>query len=204
MEAATHQRDPSLIDGVTRSGVKKRSRAVLISKIVHPKSRPRRRGGDWEADLIQGAAETGFLLSLYERKSRVGKFYKLTGKESVDVAIGTVMTLGNFEVKTITSDNGLELARHGLVNDLLESESYFCKPYSSWEKGGVANDNGVVRQYFPKGSDFTGITLERLQEGKDEINNRPRNILGYASPNDLLAELEASYTESSNGGAFAD
>ncbi|MEJ6716865.1 MAG: hypothetical protein QNK82_00095 [Akkermansiaceae bacterium] len=56
----------------------------------------------------------------------------------------------------------------------------------------MANDNGVVRQYFPKGSDFTGITLERLQEGKDEINNRPRNILGYASPNDLLDELKAS------------
>ena len=70
--------------------------------------------------------------------------------------------------------NGLELARHRFVNDLLVSESYFCKPYSSWEKGGVENDNGLVRQYFPKGSDFTGITLERLQEVEDEINNRPR------------------------------
>ena len=138
-----------------------------------PEVAQRIRGGDWEADLIQGAAETGFLLSLYERKSRVGKFYKLTGKESVDVAIGTVMTLGNLEVKTITSDNGLEFARHGLVNDLLKSESYFCKPYSSWEKGGVENYNGLVRQYFPKGSDFTEITLERLQEVEDEINNRP-------------------------------
>ena len=81
---------------------------------------------------------------------------------------------------------------HGLVNDLLKSESYFCKPYSSWEKGGVENYNGLVLQYFPKGSDFTEITLERLQEVEDEINNRPRNILGYESPNDLLHELIAS------------
>ena len=62
---------------------------------------------------------------------------------------------------------------HGLVNDLLKSESYFCKPYSSWEKGGVETNNGLVLQYFPKGSDFTEITLERLQEVEDEINNRP-------------------------------
>jgi len=157
-----------------------------------PEVAQRIRYGDWEADLIQGVARSGFLLSLYERKSRVGKLYKLTGKQSEDVAIGIVMTLRNFDVKTITYHNGLEFAKHGFVNDLLGSESYFCKPYSSWEKGGVENYNGLVRQYFPKGSDFSGITQERLQEVKDEINNRPRNILGYESPNDLLHELKAS------------
>ncbi|MDB4304996.1 IS30 family transposase [Akkermansiaceae bacterium] len=83
-------------------------------------------------------------------------------------------------------------AKHGFVNDLLGSESYFCKPYSSWEKGGVENYNGLVRQYFPKGSDFSRITQEQLQEVEDEINNRPRNILGYESPNDLLHEMKAS------------
>jgi IS30 family transposase len=157
-----------------------------------PEVAQRIRYGDWEADLIQGVARSGFLLSLYERKSRVGKLYKLTGKQSEDVAIGIVMTLRNFDVKTITYHNGLEFAKHGFVNDLLGSESYFCKPYSSWEKGGVENYNGLVRQYFPKGSDFSGITQERLQEVEDEINNRPRNILGYESPNDLLHELKAS------------
>jgi len=150
------------------------------------------RYGDWEADLIQGRAGSGFLLSLYERKSRVGKLYKLTGKESEDVAIGIVLTLRGFNVKTITYDNGLEFAMHGFVNDLLGSDSYFCKPYSSWEKGGVENYNGLVRQYFPKGSDFTGITLERLWEVENEINDRPRNILGYDTPNDHLPELKAS------------
>jgi len=157
-----------------------------------PEVAQRIRYGDWEADLIQGASGSGFLLSLYERKSRVGKLFKLKGKESDAVAIGIIMTLRNFDVKTITYDNGLEFAKHGFVNDHLESESYFCKPYSSWEKGGVENYNGLVRQYFPKGSDFTEITLKRLQEVEDEINNRPRNVLDYETPNDHLDQLKAS------------
>ena len=137
-----------------------------------------------------------FLLSLYERKSRVGKLYKLKTKESDQVAIAIIMILKKFEVKTITYDNGLEFSKHGFVNDLVGSESYFCKPYRSWEKGGVENYNGLVRQYFPKGSDFTGITSQRLQEVEDELNERPRNILGYESPNDLLDHLQVSWIKS--------
>ena len=157
-----------------------------------PEVAARGRYGDWEADLIQGGSESGYLLSLYERKSRVGKLYKLESKESEKVAIGIILTLRKFNVKTITYDNGLEFSKHGFVNDVLSSKSYFCKPYSSWEKGGVENYNGLVRQYFPKGSDFTEITLERLQEVEDEINNRPRNILDYQAPNELLDALKAS------------
>lgn len=172
-------------------------RAEKIKNRVDIDERPsvvneRIRYGDWEADLIQGAAGTGYLLSLYERKSRLGKLWKLGGKESEDVAVGIIMTLRKFNVRTITYDNGLEFAKHGFVNDLLESQSYFCKPYSSWEKGGVENYNGLVRQYFPKGSSFAGITLERLQEVEDELNHRPRNILSYMTPNDHLDDLKAS------------
>jgi len=95
-------------------------------------------------------------------------------------------------VRTITYDNGLEFARHGFVNDLLASEIYFCKPCSSWEKGGVENYNGLVRQYFPKGYDFRTITPERFAEVENEINDRPRKTLGYASPNDFLDDLKAA------------
>jgi len=103
-----------------------------------------------------------------------------------------VTILREFDVKTITYDNGLEFARHGFVNELLTSESYFCKPYSSWEKGGVENYNGLVRQYFPKGYDFRKITPERLAEVENEINERPRKTLDYACPNDLLDQLRAA------------
>ena len=152
----------------------------------------RSRYGDWEAELIQGGGDSGFLLSVYERKSRVGKLCLLDGKNSSETAIGLVTVLREFDVKTITYDNGLEFARHGFVNGLLNSESYFCKPYSSWEKGGVENYNGLVRQYFPKGYDFRKITPERLEEVENEINERPRKTLGYACPNDLLDELKAA------------
>lgn len=186
------------INGTRR--YRRRNKVGRVEKIknrVDIEERPeevaqRIRYGDWEADLIQGAGKSGFLLSLYERKSRVGKLYKLESKESRDVAIGIVMILKNFEVKTITYDNGLEFAMHGFVNDLLGSESYFCKPYSSWEKGGVENYNGLVRQYFPKGSDFSGITPDLLLAVEEEINDRPRNILNYQTPNDLLDQLHAS------------
>jgi len=152
----------------------------------------RSRYGDWEADLIQGGGDSGFLLSVYERKSRVGKLYRLGGKGSSETAVALVTILREFDVKTITYDNGLEFARHGFVNELLTSESYFCKPYSSWEKGGVENYNGLVRQYFPKGYDFRKITPERLAEVENEINERPRKTLDYACPNDLLDQLRAA------------
>ena len=152
----------------------------------------RKRYGDWEADLIQGGAGSGFLLSVYERKSRIGRLHRLPDKSSAETMKAIVTVLYGLKVSSITYDNGLEFARHELVNELLECESYFCKPYRSWEKGGVENYNGLVRQYFPKGHDFTTITPERLQEVEDEINNRPRNVLAYQSPSDLLDHLRAS------------
>jgi IS30 family transposase len=152
----------------------------------------RKRYGDWEADLIQGGAGSGFLLSVYERKSRIGRLHRLPDKSSAETMKAIVTVLHGLKVSTITYDNGLEFAMHGLVNELLECESYFCRPYHSWEKGGVENYNGLVRQYFPKGHDFETITPERLLEVEDEINNRPRNVLAYQSPNDLLDHLRAS------------
>ena len=152
----------------------------------------RNRYGDWEADLIQGAAGSGFLLSIYERKSRVGKLYLLPNKSSGETMKGIVTVLQGLKVHSITYDNGLEFAMHELVNNLLDCDSYFCKPYRSWEKGGVENYNGLVRQYFPKGHDFATITPERLQKVEEEINHRPRNTLAYQSPNDLLDHLKVS------------
>jgi IS30 family transposase len=152
----------------------------------------RRRYGDWEADLIVGVPGGGHLLSLYERKSRLGKLRHLPDKSSVETAMGVVTVLRNLVVISLTYDNGLEFAMHGFVNELLDCESYFCNPYSSWEKGGVENFNGLVRQYFPKGTDFQSTSASLLQAVEDEINNRPRNILNYRCPNELLDHLSLS------------
>ena len=152
----------------------------------------RERFGDWEADLIQGGDGSGFLVSLYERKSRLGLLYLMPDKSSVGTLKGIMTLLLGMEMHTITYDNGFEFARHGLINELLECESYFYKPYRSWETGGVENYNGLFRQYFPKGHDFTTITQERLQEVQEEINNRPRKVHAYIPPNDFLDHLRAN------------
>ena len=178
--------------GAARPDGLARFQTRLISICVRQKSSKRKRYGDWEADLIQGARGSGYLLSLYERKSRVGKLYKLAEKASEETATAIVLRLLDYEVKSITYDNGLEFAMHGFVNELLGCASYFCHPYSSWEKGGVENYNGLVRQYFPKGMDLRKVSSERLGEVEEEINNRPRNVLGYRSPNEFLDLLRLS------------
>lgn len=157
-----------------------------------PVAAGRERFGDWEADLIQGGGGSGFLVSLYERKSRLGLLCLFPDKSSESCLKAIMSLLIDMKVHTITYDNGLEFARHGLINELLGCESYFCKPYHSREKGGVENYNGLVRQNFPKGHDISTITPERLREVQEEINDRPRKVHGYQSPNDFLDQLRAN------------
>lgn len=183
----------------SRRRYRKRVKAGRVGKIpnrVGIEHRPqivedRRRYGDWEVDLIEGSKGSGFLLSLYERKSRLGKLVYLPTKGAHQTAEAMIIELSSYKVKTITYDNGLEFACHGEVAKKLKSKNYFCAPYHSWEKGGVENYNGLVRQYFPKGSDFSEITHEDLQRVEQELNQRPRKILGYKSPSELEPKLAA-------------
>ena len=157
-----------------------------------PKSVDERlRYGDWEVDLIEGSKGSGFLLSLYERKSHVGKLIKLQTKTSTETADAIISTLLKYKVKTLTYDNGLEFSQHKRVSAALKAKGYFCNPYSSWEKGGVENFNGLVRQYYPKGSSFTSITTKLLQGVEDEINQRPRETLNFKSPEELESKIAA-------------
>lgn len=151
----------------------------------------RTRHGDWEADLIEGERGTGYILSLYERKSRYGKLIKLEGKTSAETSRGIIKALGTYRVKTITYDNGLEFSKHAEVSAALGSEGYFCKPYSSWEKGGVENFNGLVRQYYPKGCDLSKVRPPAMDKVEAELNDRPRKVLGYKSPSHYSFQLAA-------------
>lgn len=185
------------INGTRR--YRRRVKAGRVGKItgrVSIEERPkivetRNRHGDWEIDLIEGTKGSGFLLSLYERKSRLGKLVYLPDKGSEGTARAIVKTLRGYKVKTLTYDNGLEFSRHAEISRALNAKGYFCAPYHSWEKGGVENFNGLVRQYFPKGSSFEGIVPERLEQIEDEINQRPRKTLGYSSPSEHEPKLAA-------------
>ena len=151
----------------------------------------RLRYGDWEVDLIAGCRGGGYLLSLYERKSRTGILVKLLSKDADDTALAIIAALKGLRVHTITYDNGLEFAGHRQVSKALGASGYFCRPYHSWEKGGVENFNGLVRQYFPKGTNFLNVSEASLADIEVELNARPRKCLGFQSPSNLKRKLAA-------------
>ena len=174
----------------------KAGRRTKIADRVAIEERPeivekRTRYGDWEADLIEGTKGSGYILSLYERKSRFGQLVKLSIKSSEATTRALIDQLEGYTVETITYDNGLEFSGHLEVSQALGAQSYFCKPYHSWEKGGVENYNGLVRQYLPKGTSFADLTNELLKEIEQEINERPRKILDIKSPSELENKLAA-------------
>ena len=86
---------------------------------------------------------------------------------------------------SITYDNGCEFSKHELVNEKLGCNSYFCKPYHAWEKGTVENINGLIRRFFPKGTNFDTITDEDIIKMENWINNLPMKVLGFKTPNEM-------------------
>ena len=90
---------------------------------------------------------------------------------------------------TITADNGKEFAKHQEIAEKLEISFYFCKAFHSWERGANENTNGLIRQYIPKGTDFSGITDEFISWVENKLNNRPRKRLGYLTPNEKFNSI---------------
>ena len=125
-----------------------------------------------------------------ERKSRYGVLRKLENKKSEIVAEEVTRALQGFQVFTITYDNGTEFAKHELVNASLGCQSFFCQPYASWEKGGVENYNGLVRDFYPKRTSFTHITQAALDTTSAAINERPKDVLENNSPIELIENIK--------------
>ena len=88
--------------------------------------------------------------------------------------------------KSMTYDNGIEMARHEKITEKTGLKIYFAHPYSSWERGTNENTNGLIRRYLPKGTDFNQISENQLQIIQQKLNNRPRKILGYKTPSEMM------------------
>jgi IS30 family transposase len=144
----------------------------------------RRRIGDWEVDPIIGQNHRQAIVSLVERKSKLCllKHVERNTAEVVAQAICELLLPVATKVKTITSDNGREFALHQRVEKKLKARFYFAHPFAAWERGTNENTNGLVRQYFPKGSDFSKITDRDIQRMTMRLNNRPRKGLNYRTP----------------------
>lgn len=149
------------------------------------------RFGDFEADTIIGQNHQKALLTINDRATGYAMIRKLESKDS-DVIVHTVVgALSPFEAysHTITSDNGREFAKHEKIADKLNLNFYFAKPYHSWERGANENYNRLVRQYFPKGTNFSLVTVGDVQKVQNALNNRPRKRLGFFTPNEVLRKL---------------
>jgi IS30 family transposase len=144
----------------------------------------RERLGDWEADTIIGAGKRGAIVTLVDRKSRLTLLKQVTRRTAaaVEEAILDLLRPYQASTHTITFDNGKEFANHQTIAQKLQANMYFAHPYSSWERGTNENTNGLIRQYFPKGSDFSSITDDQISFVKERLNHRPRKCLDFQAP----------------------
>jgi IS30 family transposase len=146
--------------------------------------------GDFEIDLVIGKDHKGVLLTINDLATGMLFMNKIESKDSELVKQATVELLKNHipYLRTITSDNGKEFAKHKAISEELEIDYYFANPYCSWERGSNENLNGLVRQYFPKGSDFSLITPEMVDKVVEKLNNRPRKRYGFKTPNEVYLQ----------------
>lgn len=153
-------------------------------KIVEDKSRI----GDWEIDTVIGANHEGAMVTIVDRKSKYFLSQQVNQKTAYNVKMATVELLKPItdKVHTITSDNGLEFSYHEEIAKELECEFYFADPYSSWQRGLNENTNGLLRQYFPKGTSLKNIDHKDVVAAMNKINNRPRKGLNYKTPKDIF------------------
>jgi len=156
----------------------------------------RARLGDWEVDTLVGKGHRGAMVSLVERKSRYTLLQPVTQRLANLVADATISLLQPFTdlVHTITGDNGKEFAEHVRVAETLKANFYFAHPYSAWERGTNENTNGLVRQYFPKKTDFSKLALSETKLAVDKLNHRPRKCLDFKSPFEVFFDPSVALT----------
>ena len=144
--------------------------------------------GDWEGDTIIGKGKKSALLTLVDRKTLYTIIVRLSGKQTDLLAAAAVRAMKPYrsKIKTITFDNGLEFTKHETIAGGLSAKIYFAHPYASWERGINENTNGLIRQYFPKGTDFNEVTDHQVKQVMKQLNKRPRRSRGCRSPDELF------------------
>ena len=168
----------------TRGVIPNRRSIDKRAKIVDKKERI----GDFEIDLVIGKNHKQALITLVDRKSKFTIISKITHKRASLVEKSVIEMLLPLKswIYTITSDNGKEFAAHENIAKALNIDYYFCHPYSSWERGLNENTNGLIRQFFPKGKDFSTITQKEIIDVQNNLNYRPRKTLGFKTPAEVF------------------
>jgi transposase, IS30 family len=148
----------------------------------------RRRIGDWEGDTMMGCKRRGALLTLVERRTRMLKMKLLPQATTALTSRAIIRRMKRIakRVHTITFDNGKEFAGHAEIALALNARIYFARPYHAWERGLNENTNGLIRDFFPKGTDFTKLSHAQVARVERLLNDRPRKILGFKSPSEAF------------------
>lgn len=192
-----------LMRGLRRERKERLSRFALhsrrsgITDIISISERPEEAEGrivpgHWEGDLIIGKNHASALGTLVERTTRLTLLVPLKKKDAMSVRIAFAKAfkrIPNKMKKSLTYDRGLEMAQHKLFTEETKIQVYFADPYSPWQRGTNENTNGLIRQYFPKGTDFSKVTLASIRHAEKRLNSRPRKILEYRTPSERFYEL---------------
>jgi transposase, IS30 family len=149
--------------------------------------------GHWEGDLILGKNGRSAIGTLVERTTRFTVLLHLPGDHTAvtvrDAMITAMSRIPQLLRKTLTWDQGPEMAEHLKIADALDLDIYFCDPASPWQRGSNENTNGLLRQYFPKGTDLSGYHPDYLAFVAAELNDRPRKTLGWKTPAEAFLDL---------------
>ena len=167
---------------------------LLSIHVRPPEIEDRQLPGHWEGDLIKGKGNASAIGTLVERTTRLVVLVKLphpnpaTAAHVLQAFSDKLSAIAAPMRKTLTYDRGREMAQHQQLTHNTGMKVYFCDPYSPWQRGSNENTNGLLRQYFPKGTDLSGYSQEDLDGVADELNGRPRMTLGWSKPIEVYAE----------------
>ncbi len=148
--------------------------------------------GHWEGDLMIGKNHKSALGTLVERTTRMVFLVRVTAKKASHVREAFTDVFQELDPrlrKSLTYDRGHEMAEHKSFTEATGMPVYFCDPSSPWQRGTNENTNGLLRQYFPKGTDFNKVSDEELKRVQDQLNRRPRKVLNWESPYDAFGKL---------------
>ncbi len=148
--------------------------------------------GHWEGDLLAGRSNRSALGILVERTARMTLLVPLKNKDAMSVRNAFARefkTIPEGLKHTLTYDNGQEMAQHKLFTKSTRIQVYFAHPHSPWERGTNENTNSLVRQFFPKGTDFSKVSRRTIKKVQNMLNDRPRKSLGFYTPHEVFSKL---------------
>lgn len=195
-EAITHLRSKRKLRHGKRSTKKGVYKGIIDAKTIHQRPgeiEARSTLGHWEGDLVSGSGNS-HIATLVDRKSRYTVVVQVNGKDTKNVVDALIRKFNTFPAhlkKTLTWDRGMELADHKRFTTYTNTDVYFCDPGSPWQRGTNENTNRLLRQYFPKKTSLRGFDQNYLDRIAKKLNTRPRRILSFFTPGDIINSIVA-------------